>query len=596
MNNVTVYKKSVSLAVLVLFAATAVLGFSLQLDLRPAQAFWPVIDPTLIATTIAVSAENRVWEFVKAALKAVLITIMANLVVKMMQKLESVHVIRNFLYYSDALGADEYIGRALNKLILKPRTKEEADALDKPEEKNTEALAAKAELNSINSLTPGQITNLAMQSQLSSGKAKVTAFAFVANPAKISKGQNAQLNWNITAEGGVVYVKLKGKEGEETVSFFGSDVVSPDATADYVLTVYEGSRVVDSKCVFVEVAGTSGNRCAGQQGGQGVNKGLTRQQERELLRGGIAMLTSQVACGGEKTAVIRNIALYNAAKARGADPRNIDPSSGNFYTDMYRLGNPFASPDFQELLMRDTAATVEADAKVAINQELTSTGQKGLRGDKNQITRTSQTIADYIMGQINALFGLSTAALNDSFAGQVGVIIGNMITRLIFDSQGKGRVIAENALCGIGTAAATEIYAGALDDLQTDRVGKAFIKVNNKPAVTVKKGDSVRLTWGIEESDPSIARVVVEPLPPGLCPATQSGDCTFPATEDITYSLKVTRRDRSQSQYKAPDRTQIEAQAVVTVYEEPLTPAAPPGGTVGGRSLELNLPAFRIRE
>src|SRR3989338_1402201 len=99
-----------SLALLVFFAVTALLGFSMAIDLRPAKAGWPVIDFAHIATTIAEWAKQHVWEFVKAVAKAALLAILAGIVIKMMQKLESIHVVRNFLLYSDALGFDKYIG------------------------------------------------------------------------------------------------------------------------------------------------------------------------------------------------------------------------------------------------------------------------------------------------------------------------------------------------------------------------------------------------------------------------------------------------------------------------------------------------------
>jgi len=142
-----------TLTILVTFSTLAFLGFSLGIELKPAKAFFGIDAAIQIAFT-------QLWDTLKSLAKVVLVKFVSNFVIKIMQKLESLHVIKNILYYSDALEFDQYLGNQLNKIVLKPKTQAEAQALEDPEDTNIGSIAAEADLN-LRDLNPGQIEDLA---------------------------------------------------------------------------------------------------------------------------------------------------------------------------------------------------------------------------------------------------------------------------------------------------------------------------------------------------------------------------------------------------------------------------------------------------
>src|SRR3989344_9175617 len=169
MSHLSFHLRATTLVVLVAFCVVSLLGFSLRLDLKPAEGFLGigdiVIDPTHIATTIAKSVEEKIWDFAKGVILAFTVTFVANMAIRMMQKLESLHVISNMLYYSDALAFDQYIGNQLNKVIRQPLT--EAEVQWTPDQVNLGSIISRTlELPINQSFTLGQVRTLAAQGAL----------------------------------------------------------------------------------------------------------------------------------------------------------------------------------------------------------------------------------------------------------------------------------------------------------------------------------------------------------------------------------------------------------------------------------------------
>jgi hypothetical protein len=454
----SLFMRIVSISVLVMFCFVMLLGFSMFMELKPkkAQAFWPVIDFSKIASDIGHWFSERAWEFVKAVAKAFVLKFINNLLIKAMQKLESLHVIKNFLYYSDALGFDQYIGSALNKEL---------------------GLSKQSDVMAVTG-------NIDAAPPTSTSTAETTA-----EPVDL-----ASLAFQTS---GIAALTPRQVQGLANLSFL------PSASA------------------------TSTKKTLG----------LTAEQEKKLLRGGLALMSSQMACGRVNTRVVQNIAIYQAARARGFDPRTINPNSGNFYSYLYRLGNPLTSPEFQGLAMQDQINSAEARANAAINQELSSTGMKALRSEKNNISRSSQTIVDEIQQAIGKAMDTAISASDSAFASAAGSILANMVTAMIFQNQGQ--LVVERAVCGLGTLAGLEVQKGG--GIETGGVDKASILVNGGNSATVTKGESATLTWNVDIKDadgnPAAGTVNISNFPCSGAPA-KTGSCNFqPVAASTTFEL-----------------------------------------------------------
>src|SRR3989344_4882452 len=403
MSHLSFHLRATTLVVLVAFCVVSLLGFSLRLDLKPAEGFLGigdiVIDPTHIATTIAKSVEEKIWDFAKGVILAFTVTFVANMAIKMMQKLESLHVIRNMLYYSDALAFDQYIGHELNKMSGQPTN--EAEVKWSPDQVNIGSIIAKTLQLPINQgFTLGQVRELA-------------------------------------------------KKGT-----------------------------------------------------------LTKDQEKEMTIGVLAMLTSQGSCGIDANQAIRNLAVYNATRVAG-NASQIDPRGGvEFYEQMALLGNPYASPDFQELALRDQAAQVESRAQSAVELELTSNGLKSMRAD-NGVSRTSQTVADFISSSFDtALKAPLHGGAGGPAASAIGSTLALIVTQAVFNE--RGRLVAENPYCGIAQnsadAVVTDIYnggdftsglGGGVAPNLTERYRDSTILADGYHGVEVLPIETVNLTWSV---------------------------------------------------------------------------------------------------
>lgn len=559
-----------ALATLMVFCFVVLLGFTIAVELKPKPAkaflgvgdFGVVIDPSHISISIGNFLANQAMDFIKAVAKAFILQLVANLLIKMMQKLESLHVIQNFLYYSDALAFDKYAGASLNKMLgvnndpefvgpptpagkgsvegppkpgetQSPSPPAQSGSPPAPQEAETDLGVLSQEATGLSALKPRQVEALAnLNSQIVAPQkpAQVYKIGLVSTKSQIQKGDSAELSWEIEGEG-IQTVKLC----TDTVSLVGKSTVSPTQTTTYILRALSATAsVAGENSVTITVPGTTATTCQTstplKSGG-----GLTPAQEKKLLRGTLASLVSQMSCGGVNTQVVRNMAIYNAAKVRGVDPQKIDPTSGNFYTDMAHFGNPFASPDFQELVMRDTAASIDAQAQGAIQQELSSNGLKALRSEKNNISRTSQTISDQISNAFGKAIDSAIHASDSAFASTMGTILANMVVSFIF--QNKGQLVLENSVCGIGRATAGEIYLGGVS---AGSAGKASVKVNDKDVASADVGDSATLTWKVDiknaDGKPEDGEVRITNYPCGDTPST-TGTCRFKVEGETTFEL-----------------------------------------------------------
>src|SRR3989338_8822063 len=91
------FMRSTALVILIVFSVSALLGFSMFINLRPAQGFFGGI-----LAAIWHFVQNKIWEFVTAIAKSFIMKFVSSFMIKLLQKLESLHVIKNILYYSDA--------------------------------------------------------------------------------------------------------------------------------------------------------------------------------------------------------------------------------------------------------------------------------------------------------------------------------------------------------------------------------------------------------------------------------------------------------------------------------------------------------------
>src|SRR3989344_4290070 len=172
------FRKSSALIILVVFATTALLGFSLFIDLRPAQAIFGIDAAIQIA-----------FEFVKAFARAFVLRTIARFAMALLEKLEQHHTIQNALYYADALEVDQYIGNYVNKQMDKP--KGESDVKKDPALTNVDAILAKDNQNNFYERNRGQIDLIA---SLSQQRADID---FHADRAEISGGSSANLSWQV---------------------------------------------------------------------------------------------------------------------------------------------------------------------------------------------------------------------------------------------------------------------------------------------------------------------------------------------------------------------------------------------------------------
>ncbi len=555
----SLFTRGTTLAILVMFGFVVFLGFSMFIDLRPAKAF--VID---IPRWVKFALE-KAWDFIKGVAKAFMLKFISNMVTKLVQKLEEVHVIRNFLQYSDALQFDKYIGSSLNKWIVQPLSKDEADQ----QSESLDKIGAEA-------LKTAQLTGPQMEAlaYLKAGSPATARIVFSAAKQTATAGESVALNWVISGQGlGSAYLC------EDKVNLAGAQAVRPTQTTVYVLQARDAkNKIVDKKIVRIAVAGTQEKKCA--EAGGGVLPGLSASQEKQMLKGGVALLTPQLACGGgfDASRVVQNVAIYQAAQARGFDPRKLSPSDPAFYQQMANYGNPMASREFRVLNMRDMANSIEAQASTAVNQELSSTGLKALRAERNNISRSGQTIADTIQQGIGQLFRNAGISSDVGFASSVGSFLADTVTNIIFKS--KGTILTENPLCGLGLIAAGGIYGEGIDK---GEIGSASITVNGSDSALVVTGETVTLAWNAEPPKDAEGKLVpgdvrITNLPAGCDnPPGFRGDCSFAAPAgQTTFEMQFLSKERTDTLGIA---TLSALNITVSFTAEP-NPSPAPGSTV----------------
>lgn len=550
---------SVMLAVVI--SVGSLLGFSLLVDLKPAKAVFGIDAAIQIA-----------FEFVKAIAKQFILRFIMRFVIKLLQKLESIHVIRNFLAYADALGLDQYVARAMDGILglnqpdciknpKDPKCKEGTDGgttTDDPSDTNAVSVAEKHKKNPLKGLSKQQIEKLAQKSK-TEANTEIQGVDFFTNQPDIKAGEESSLSWGVTAASSDAQESLLRNYAFDIKSFIRDDAsdkrvinsnpgaegsmrVKPDTTTVYEYNVYRtdaGRVLVAQQTTIVKVDGAAVPRFNPETT---ANKfGLTKTDEKRLLRGAIATLVTAPFCGGVDYRSIRNVAVYEAAKARGPKP---DPRSRTYYRDQFISRNPLASDDFQDILLRDNSGQAQAEAKRAVNHELTGTGTKALRGaggvnNPNGISRTSQTIADKIETKIEKMLNINQDTSNTAFIGKIiGDVFANMIVDAIF--KDKGRVVREGVICASAKLATSEVYKGAdTKDLNNDAKNTNVVfTVNGQSAVTVKRGEAVTVLWDVANAEGTIE---VLPKPSAACVNTGArGACTFNPTSDAGFQLRAT--------------------------------------------------------
>ncbi|MBI4363677.1 MAG: hypothetical protein HY545_02400 [Candidatus Doudnabacteria bacterium] len=546
---------------LVAVATVGLLGFSLYIDFQKAQAFFGIDAAIQIA-----------FEFVKALAKALMQKIIAKFSVDILTKLESVHTIKNILNYSDALGFDVYIGAQLNSL-LNPN-KSNKDIKNEPKDTNLASIVTGSNQLPLNSSPlfsdPKKVEALAGLNI----PAKVTSSSFNVNPREIKKGRTAELRWDVAGDN--IFVQLQGKEfgANNLISIpnSGTKTVSPQQSTAYYLNISSRSNALVIKQLKVELKvenTASDGFVSGITPGSGqINVGaggLNPEQETLLVRGGLAMLTSAVSCGGVNTQALNNLALYQATKARGFLMSELDPrSTADYYRRMARLGNPYASPQFQYLSMQDLAYSVEAQGRAASNLELISTGNKVPRSASNTITRAATTINSSLDKTLDSLFKSKSEQGDVAFSGVATKVIAGFVSDLIVNTifkQKNARLLTEKNSCGVPkdstettapnyqsptptTPPDDIIIAGCQENIvacDDPNINNPFIRVNGKTTEIVNSGDSVTVNWSVGSLTGAVA-ISVDP-PPDLEPAVGAeekiGTRTFKPTRDTQLSLLV---------------------------------------------------------
>lgn len=542
---------------LVAVATVSILGFSLLIDFQKTQAFFGVDAAIEIA-----------FEFVKALAKALAQKVIAKFMVDIFTKLESVHTIANILNYSDALGFDVYIGSQLNSL-LNPNKSSKAVKTD-PSNTNVASIVGQLEQLPLSGSPlfrdPKKVEQLAGFNT----PAKVSSLVFKADKNEYNKGDMVLLTWNVTGDN--IFVQLQGSafgaNNLVSVPNVGSKRFQIQKSGIYYLNVVNKTNSIVIKQAKVELKvknESSDGFTSGIVPGQGgTSGGLTPEQETVLLRGGLAMLTSAVSCGGVNTQAIQNLALYQATKARGFLMSEIDPRSGpDFYRRIGRLGNPYTSPQYQFLSMQDLASTVEAQARQASNLELVSSGNKVPRSASNTITSAMTTINSKIDETLDKLFGTKSEQGNVGFSGVATSVIAGFVSDLIVNAifrQKDARLLAEKNSCGIPRDASekttgpnyqspvptsTDIITGGCQegiiDCDLISVSNPFIRVNGKSTEIISSGENVTVNWSAGSLTGAIS-ISVDPPPdlsPPVGPDERVGTRTLAPTEDTQITLTI---------------------------------------------------------
>lgn len=128
---------------------------------------------------------------------------------------------------------------------------------------------------------------------------------------------------------------------------------------------------------------------------QKVNK-----EFRKILAGAITQFLPSISCAiGNKNALQKTTELL-ALETVGFIGRDIDPNSPEFYEQMAKLGNPFATPPFWNIALQDAAQATESKARQAATLEILSPGIKAPQGggtnarDAKKISRSISLIQE----------------------------------------------------------------------------------------------------------------------------------------------------------------------------------------------------------
>ena len=249
----------------------------------------------------------------------------------------------------------------------------------------------------------------------------------------------------------------------------------------------------------------------------------------------MAKLTSQISCGGIDQNFLRKVSTFNAAKASGINPKNINPRSVDFYSQMAGFGNPYTLPAFQEMSLREQASQAESRGRSAAQLELTSSGLKSLRSEANQnkISRSSQTVAGFIEQSFSQALGTQTASSATGFIGQqIGKVLADIVTNAIF--QQKGRLVAENPYCGIiKQSASTFDYNANPPPPPPQGPNTTSLYINGDLTASVNPGDTVTLTWNVTSGSGGLTLTNA----PSCSTSELVGFCNVQIDNDITFEL-----------------------------------------------------------
>jgi len=418
----SMFRRSTALIILIAFCGVALFGFTILYIFQPSPAHAFGIGGVI--TAILLIAFHTAHDFLIAMAKAFALRFITNMIMGLLQKLETLHVIKNVMYYADALSFNQYIGNKLNKLVDKPT--------DPTQVRDTEA-----------------DTNIA----------------------------------------GII--------GAFAVLPIGSQIMSPQALETMA------------------------------SGGQ-----LTPAQESTIVKGALAMLTSQGSCRGVNRVAIRNVSTYLAAKNAGVSARNINPASPSFYEQMTRLGDPFSSPAFRELTLEDSAKQIEAEANTSANQELISSGQKtGKSPLDNTILAGVGNIQERVSSLLDNMLGATVESSSSGFASSIGRILGDFVTTAIL--RNDIRVTAENGLCGVPVTSPAPLPPPPLPGGGTFNI---TMTVNGALSTAIRSGETATLSWNVVEPTGGLT---IYNLPAYCTPPPLSGSCQVSPTANTTYVLAV---------------------------------------------------------
>ncbi len=569
-------RRNTALFILVVFATTALFGFSMFVELQPAKAIFGIDAAIRFAIDVAT-----------AFARAFLLRLIARFAMELLQKLEQHHTIQNILYYADALEVDQYLGNYVNKQIDKP--KGESDVKKDPALTNVDAIIAKDNQNNFYERNRGQIDLIA---SLSQQRADID---FYADRAEISGGSSANLSWQVDSSALNIRVELQTQGGgTQSVDAVGSVTVSPGQTTDYYLAVFDAAtnNLMQTEHVRITVTGTAEPVLAPNP--IKAIPGFTRDEERQLTTAAVLRLTNGGSCVGGPDAAIRNVAIYNAAKIRGFSFNQLQPSdpSAIYYQRMAMMGNPYASPDFQELAMRDFASQAQSVAKQAAIQEITSPGLKNVRSGSNLIVKGVASIQSRVDKLLDKIFKQQDINSDSNaiagVANVIGTILGTVIADVVFSNILGARVLAENPYCGLPSPTiarnlATPNYNADTTGQKTNIINNSapsaaesaqpFIRVNGEITTSIREGEGVTLSWSVGNI-PGQASISA-----GIGAVGASGSLGLTPTTDTAYALTVGGNTIGV--------------AYVTVLPAPVTGL--PEEEVGGAQIELS-PSFKVRE